>query len=127
MSDTTLALVGDGEVFGSRQLDMGNVGWEDEMPTFEVVSRSDADLKTASKARAETLKEYVDFIEQLKGDQAGKLQAKGGETLRTVRRRLGDAGRLAGKALVIKRDGEVIYFWLKASGKWRGRPRKASA
>jgi hypothetical protein len=29
VSDTTLALVGDGEVFGSRQLDMGNVGLHD--------------------------------------------------------------------------------------------------
>ena len=96
------------------------------MPTLEVVSRSDAELRTASKARAKALKEYIDFIEQLKGDQAGKLQAKGGETLRTVRRRLGDAGRLAGKELVIKREGDVIYFWLKASGRRRGRPRKAS-
>ena len=96
------------------------------MPTLEIVSRSDAVLRTAGMARAEALKEYIDFIEQLKGDQAGKLQAKGGETLRTVRRRLGDASRLAGKELVYKRDGEVIYFWLKASGRRRGRPRKAS-
>jgi hypothetical protein len=103
-----------------------NATWEDEMPTLEVVSRSDAELRTASRARAEALREYIAFIEQLKGDQAGKLQAKGGETLRTVRRRLGDAGRLAGKELVIKCDSEVIYFWLKTSGRRRGRPRKAS-
>ena len=96
------------------------------MPTLEVVSRSDAELKMASKTRAKALKQYVDFIEQLKGDQAGKLKAKGSGTLRTVRRRLGDASRLAGKQLVYKRDGEVIYLWLKASGRRRGRPRKAS-
>ena len=96
------------------------------MPQLEVVSRSEAELKTAGKARAEALREYIEFVEQLKDNQVGKLQAKQDETLRTVRRRLGDAGRLAGKDLVIKRDGEVVYFWLKTSAKRRGRPRKTS-
>ena len=94
------------------------------MPQLEVVSRSEAELRTARTARAEALREYVEFIEGLKGDKAGKLEAGEGETTRTVRRRLGDAGRSLGKDLVIKRDGEVIYFWLRASAKRRRRPRK---
>ena len=96
------------------------------MPQLEVVSRSEAELKTTGTARAEVLREYLNFIEGLGSGEAGRLQAKEGETLRTVRRRLGDAGRLGGKDLVIKKDGQVIYFWLKSTGK-RGRPRKVSA
>ena len=93
------------------------------MPQLDVVSMSEAKLRTAGKGRAEALREYIEFIEQLTSDQAGKLQPGPGETPRTTRRRLGDAGRLAGKDLVIKKDGEVIYFWLKA--RRRGRPRKS--
>ena len=96
------------------------------MPQLDVISRSEAQLRTTSTARADSLREYIDFIDGLRSGQAGKLQAKKGETLRTVRRRLGDAGRLRGKDLVIKKDGQVIYFWLKTTGK-RGRPRKVSA
>ncbi len=96
------------------------------MPLLEIVSRSEAELRTTGTARAESLREYIDFINGLSSGQAGRLQAKKGETLRTVRRRLGDAGRLLGKDLVIKKDGQVIYFWLKTTGK-RGRPRKVSA
>ena len=47
------------------------------------------------------------------GDQAGRLEATSSETPRTVRRRLGDGGRLLGRELVIKKDGEMMYFWLK--------------
>ena len=93
------------------------------MPLLEVVSRSEAELKTAGEARAKVLSQYIEFIEGLKGDQAGKLQASAGETARTVRRRLGDAGRLIGKELVIKKDGDVVYFWLKA--RRPGRPPKS--
>lgn len=93
------------------------------MPQLDVVSMSEAKLRTTGNVRAEVLREYIEFIEQLTADQAGKLQPQQGETPRTTRRRLGDAGRLAGKDLVIKKDGEVIYFWLKA--RRTGRPRKS--
>ena len=93
------------------------------MPLLEVVSRSEAQVKTAGKARAEELSQYIEFIEGLNGDQAGRLEASEGETPRTLRRRLGDAGRLIGKELVIKKDGEVIYFWIKA--RRPGRPRNS--
>ena len=97
------------------------------MPLLEVVSRSEAVLRTAGRARAKVLREYLDFIEGLNGDQAGKLQPRDGETPRAVRRRLGDAAKLAGKELVIKRDGDTTHFWLKPSPRGRGRPRKRSA
>lgn len=93
------------------------------MPQLEVVSRSEAELNTGGKARAKVLSQYIEFIEGLKGDQAGRLEASAGETPRTVRRRLGDAGRLLGKELVIKKDGAVMYFWFKA--RRPGRPRKS--
>ena len=94
------------------------------MPQLDVVSRSEAELKTAKKTRTEELHQYIEFIEGLASDQAGRLEASEGETARTVRRRLGDAGRLIGKEFVIKKDGGVIYFWLKA--RRPGRPRKSS-
>ena len=94
------------------------------MPQFEIVSISEAKLSTAPKGRAEALREYIEFIERLKESEAGKIEPQRGESPRTTRRRLGDAGRLAGKDLVIKKDGEVIYFWLKA--RRPGRPRKTS-
>ena len=97
------------------------------MPLLELVPRSEAVLRTAGKARSEVLREYLDFIEALRGDEAGKLQPKAGETARAVRRRLGDAARLAGKELVIRRDRDTTFFWLKPSAKRRGRPRKRPA
>ena len=93
------------------------------MPQLEMVSMSEAKLRTTGNVRGEVLREYIEFIERLTPDQAGKLQPGPGETPRTTRRRLGDAGRLAGTELVIKKDGEVIYFWLKA--RRLGRPRKS--
>ena len=60
------------------------------MPRLEVVSRSEAEFRTSGKARADAIREYIEFIDGLKGDQAGKLEAGGGETVRTVRHRLGE-------------------------------------
>jgi L-aminopeptidase/D-esterase-like protein len=39
---------------------------------------------------------YIEFIEKLEADQAGKLGAGEGETTETVRQRLGDASILIG-------------------------------
>ena len=93
------------------------------MPLLEVVPLSEAKIKTTEKTRAMALLQVVEFVEELEGDQAGKLTASEGETARTVRRRLGDAGRLFGNELVLKKDGEVVYFWLIA--RRPGRPRKS--
>lgn len=77
-------------------------------------------------------REYVGYINQLQGGQAGKLVPGVGESGAAVRRRLGAAAKAAGKALVIKRQADAVYFWPQASGKTgtgrrRGRPRKSAA
>ena len=41
------------------------------MPQLEVVSRSEAEFNTRGKARTEVLSQYIEFIEGLKGNQAG--------------------------------------------------------
>ena len=97
------------------------------MPIFELVSQREANTKTATGKRAQVLDEYTGFIAQLKPGRAGALRASEGETLGAVRRRLGAAAKLQGKRLVIKRTGDVIYFWSKtATGRGPGRPRKVA-
>ena len=102
------------------------------MPKFELVSVEEAMMKSATGKRAQIVKEYLSYIQQLKEGQAGKLQAAEGEKVTAVRRRLGIAAKMAGKELTIKRVGNEIYFWAKSQGegssKRRGRrPRKAGA
>lgn len=100
------------------------------MPKFELVSVEEAMMKSATGKRAEVIREYLGYIQQLKEGQAGKLQPAEGEKVAAVRRRLGIAAKAAGKELAIKRVGEEIYFWVKPPDKGRprqrgGRPRKA--
>lgn len=98
------------------------------MPKFEVVSMDEAMLKTASSRRSKILLEYMNYIQQLKEGQAGKLAASQDESATAVRRRLGAAAKLAGKDLTIKRNGDDVYFWVHSretnSPRGRGRPRK---
>ena len=91
------------------------------MAKFELVPRADAEIQSATGKRADILREYLGYLEQLGGDQAGKLEAGEGETPSAVRRRLGAAAKVAGKELVIRRSGDDIYFWVKGR---RSRPRK---
>ena len=93
------------------------------MPAFETIPLQEAMLKTSTGRRAQLAQEYLQYIQQLAEGQAGKLQASEGEKLSTVRRRLGDAARLAGKNLVIKRTGEDLYFWVESSEEQRPRRR----
>jgi hypothetical protein len=83
---------------------------------------SDAQARTTTGKRAQLLQEYVGYINQLKRGRAGALRASEGESLATVRRRLGDAARLAGKDLVMKRKGDEVVFW--EASRRPGRPRK---
>ena len=89
---------------------------EEHMPAFETIPLQEAILKTSTG-------KYLQYIQQLAEGQAGKLQASEGEKISTVRRRLGDAARLAGKNLVIKRTGEDLYFWVEPSEEQRPRQR----
>ena len=101
------------------------------MPTFETVPLSDAEIRTATGKRAVQMQEYLGYVAQLEGGQAGKLQAAEGETAASVRRRLGAAAKLSGKDIVIKRAGEEIYFWLRddtaKTTRRRGRARRPYA
>ena len=82
------------------------------MPRFDLVSREEAARKAATTGkRAQVLREYLGYIEQLSEGRAGRLQAGEGETLVAVRRRLGAAAKLVNKELVIRRTGEELYFW----------------
>ena len=94
------------------------------MPRFELLPKAEAELKSMVGRRAEITKEYARYIEQLTSGQAGKLMASAGETTATVRRRLGQAAKMADKSLAIKRVGEEVYFWLDEK---RGTRRRRSS
>ncbi len=86
------------------------------MPSLEVMSQAEAELKSATGKRAKLTREYLGYIEQLGPGEAGRLQVSEGETSSAVRRRLGTAAKLSGKDIVIKRTGDDIYFWIGSSG-----------
>jgi len=100
------------------------------MPNFEMVPLDEAMIRSATGKRAQIMKEYVGYIEQLKGGQAGRLQASAGESAGAVRRRLGAAAKVTGKGLTIKRSGDEVYFWAGSRGqaarRRSGRPRGAA-
>ena len=97
------------------------------MPKFDLIPMEEAKIKTARGKRAEVLREYLDHIGQLTKGQAGRLVPGEGETVSTIRRRIGAAAREAGKNLSIKRVGDEVYFWVEGrttgnGGRRRGRP-----
>ena len=97
------------------------------MPRFEIVSMSEANVSLAAGSaatgrRAEIMREYGSYIEQIGPNQAGKLTPDEGESVATVRRRVGAAAKLANRDLVISRQGEQVFFW--PARKRRGRPRR---
>ena len=95
------------------------------MPQFESVSMEEARSKTASPSkRTVIIQEYLGYLSQLGPRKAGRLQAGDGETTGAIRRRLGEAARLSGTQLVIKRVDDEIYFWKRP--RRPGRPRKES-
>ena len=44
------------------------------MPTFDLVPKNEAELKTASGKRAMIVNEYIEYLNQLQDGQAGRLQ-----------------------------------------------------
>ncbi len=83
------------------------------MPTFDQVPLQEAMLKTATGKTAQINKEYLGYIEQLTEGQAGRLQPGEGESVATVRRRLGVAAKLSSKDIAVKRLGNEVYFWVQ--------------
>ena len=86
---------------------------------FEIIPAGDVPQPKATGRHAEILNEYLRYIEQVGRNEAGKLTPADGETTRAVRRRLGAAAKQAGTNLIVKRNGQDIYFWAKPR---RGRP-----
>ena len=101
------------------------------MPKLDIVPIEEAKGKSASEGkRAQILQQYVDYIDQLTKGQAGRLVPDDGETVSTIRRRIGAAARQAGKNLSIRRVGDEVYFWTEgrktANGRRRGGGRASS-
>ena len=97
------------------------------MAKYEVVSLSEAKMKSGTPKQQEILREYREYIQKVPAGQAAKLTASSGESLRAVRRRLTTAAKNLGKTLVVKRGQNEIYFWVKDGPRRRGRPRKNPA
>ena len=83
------------------------------MPIFDQVPLQEAMLKTATGRTAWIKQEYRGYIEQLTEGQAGRLQPDEGESVATIRRRLGVAAKSSGKDITIKRQGNEVYFWVQ--------------
>ena len=101
----------------------------DAMAKFELMPLSTAQTQSATGKRAQIIREYLNYVEQLQAGQAGSLQAATGETLTAIRRRLTSAAKVAGKELVVRRAEDKVYFWLApnrpARKRGKGRPRKS--
>ena len=101
------------------------------MPTLELVSRQQAQLELSlSGKRGAMMRQYMEYINQLESDVAGRLTPDEGETTAALRRRLGSAAQLLGKNIVTARQGNVVFFWEEGDGpapRRRGRRRKAGA
>ena len=101
------------------------------MPTLELVSFRDAQLTLSlTGKRGPVMRQYMDYIGQLKAGQAGKLVPAAGETTTALRRRLGAATQLLSKNLVVNRQGDAVFFWEESSGSGpnrRGRRKRTIA
>ena len=96
------------------------------MPQFESVPLQEALSKTARPSkRAEIIQGNIGYPSQLRPGKAGKLQAGDGETIGAIRRRLGEAAKLSGPELAMRRVGDELYFWKRTQGR-RGRLRKVA-
>ena len=92
------------------------------MPQFTTTSVEEARKITGGGKRQRELAEYVESVNGLSRGVAGKVVASEGETLSTIRRRLGDAARASGKDIEVRRTDDAIFFWLSERRR-RGRPR----
>ena len=95
------------------------------MPEFELIPRQEAIASSSTRGRPDAIREYSQFLEQLGREEAGKLTPSEGETVATVRRRLGSAVKASGKSMQIKRVGAEIFFWEEPPKRRVGRPRKS--
>ncbi len=80
------------------------------MPQFIPISLRRAKGRR-TRRRSPTLREYRSYISRLSPGQAGYLVPSEGETALQVRWRIGAAARASGKTIVIRRNGDDVYFW----------------
>ena len=92
------------------------------MPEFTTTTLEEAQRLTGGGKREKDLAPYLESVNGLAPGTAGKVVPADGETLSTVRRRLGDAVRRSGRDIEIRRTDHAVYFWMK-EGRRRGRPR----
>ena len=96
------------------------------MPHFHLVPLEEAErLSATNSRRQQMLQEYASFVSRVGNGQAGKLTPSDSETPMAVRRRLTSAAKQLGKNIVSRREGDVVYFWIKPATRRRGRPRMA--
>ena len=93
------------------------------MPSFTTLSAEQAQLITGRDKRLKELADYIRNVSSLPFGRVGKVVPSEGETLSTVRRRLGDAIRRSGRNMEIERTDDAVYYWMREPRR-RGRPRK---
>ena len=79
------------------------------MPEFEVVPLQQAIVSSSTRSRSDAIGEYIRYIEQLGRSEAGKLTPSDGETVATVRRRLGSAVKASGGVCCILQGEHQPY------------------
>ena len=90
------------------------------MPEFQRLTLGEAQLQSGTGKRAQLIRQYVQYVEQVEMGQAGKLTPEEGESVTAVRRRLTAAAQHLGRELVVRRTKEdTIIFWLDT-----GEPRR---
>ena len=101
------------------------IAWESRsMPEFALVSRQEAMASSTTGRNSQILQEYTRYIEGLSPETAVRLTPSVGETVATVRRRLGSAIKASSKSIQIKRVGSEIFFWEDPPERRGGRPPK---
>ena len=70
-----------------------------KMPTFSIVSLSEAREGSARGKRAELLQEYIGYTQRVSQGEAGVLEPGEGETPQAIRRRLNAAAANAGEEI----------------------------
>jgi hypothetical protein len=96
------------------------------MPEFTTVSVQEAMIRTIPGRQGRYMNEYVDYIQQLPSEQAGKLHVLEQENPLTIRRRLVGAAKALGITLTIKRSGQDIYFWREDGGEEQPRRKRSN-
>ena len=83
------------------------------MPTFSDISINDVATTLNARDGGSQDEEYEAYIQQLRPAKAGMLEVGTHENLGVVRARLSGAARRLGIALIIRRTGRLIVFWVK--------------